>query len=768
VAVSTVADFAPYGDSGAGVNFLSAGADYTLPALHQLHFIEGWQLGELVALPVRVGIRLEAFKHCKASVAVAVTAAPAELNVNYMATRAAVAVTTTALLRLNLGLKVGLNGQPVNLPTIDAPPKHGSLQARHQVGARIDPEVASRSQVAKLRDSRLVAPSRNQRPLDPQFCALFDAQAQKDQSKLGSGWNTLNFYHRLACPDYGALPDQPNGAFSPDWIQLIPTDRKSRKHYFDIDRHSVELWFPDCPPVYLIPDLESLNFSGESGYAPETDFEFCPFLADPPERGRATDTNPRCFVIHRGEARQNTHCLPWSPLISRGPSDPWPGVPGLPPGPPGAGPVIIPLLGFYIMENTASLRRASDNLPIPFSALSFSLDASSWAWSVSGTLLGGHPTVEAITDADKQGVELIAEVNGVSWRFMPEQWKQTKAWPKEQVTFSGRGLSAELSHPTLARDFIEDAPRTLPQLAMQELDSSLRDGQGILTNWGQSSLTWEPLLGGTTSIPGGSWSYSKQTPIEAIQTLANGTGCVVVPARDTRELTVRYRYPILPWNYDSATPDFQIDGGLFAWDEQSPGRVQANAVHVHGSEVGGRSVLVYRDGTAGDVLAPDQQNNLIVHSDVGKMLGRRILAQNWTLPIVRSVTMPFDNDTFMLPELCDLIEVNGTFGASRGTVSAVDLSVSVGQNGAITVEQSVDFSDGQESLFSRFQSLIPNKPIRIAEIVSDYGNNAVKVEHTGGGFERVIGAGVIGAKVYVQGGRIIGDAPSLPVSNVFV
>ena len=122
--------------------------------------------------------------------------------------------------------------------------------------------------------------------------------------------------------------------------------------------------------------------------------------------------------------------------------------------------------------------------------------------------------------------------------------------------------------------------------------------------------------------------------------------------------------------------------------------------------------------------------------------------------------MPFDNDTFPLPELGQLVEISEPARTSRGTVSSVRLAVQVDQKGAVQIHQTVGFGDGNENVWSAFQKLTTRPPLLVGTIITANSDGTVTVQYSSGGTERVLGSGSAGDKVYVRAGRVEGVAPT--------
>lgn len=103
-------------------------------------------------------------------------------------------------------------------------------------------------------------------------------------------------------------------------------------------------------------------------------------------------------------------------------------------------------------------------------------------------------------------------------------------------------------------------------------------------------------------------------------------GGYLIPHPSEQNIRVRHRYPAVPWEWSSVTPDFVLPVDALAreslrWVEK-PGY---NRVFVSGQDVG---VLgqVTRAGTAGDILAPMVVNALITEAAAARQRGIAVLA----------------------------------------------------------------------------------------------------------------------------------------------
>lgn len=408
----------------------------------------------------------------------------------------------------------------------------------------------------------------------------------------------------------------------------------------------------------------------------------------------------------------------------------------------------IPIRRVYIVIHDISLTRLSDGVEIPCRSLSIALDADSWAWTWSGDLIGPY-ALDAVRPVNDEPVTLVAEINGYTWHLLAEEWTEDREFARRGIKVSGRGLSAWLAAPyELPASGILANARTIQQ-AMGEL---------LPFDW---TLTWE-LGAPDWMLPAGSWSRTNLTTIQAIHAAAQESGLIVVPAMADRALHVQRRYPVLPWEYATATPDLVVpDAAILQLSKRRQAEAQANAVYVHGGEVGGILARVYRTGSAGDRLAPTQSSALVTHADAARTLGGRILAAHDAQPELRSVTLPLGGD-FLLGAVGELLRVEEGATVHLGIVNGVTVQVQAGDK--TTVRQTLTVGEDTPNQWARFRRLVPGDPLLAGEIAIDYCDGTVKVDLIGGGSVRVRGSG--SGNVYVRAGQVVGEAPSLSAVEI--
>jgi len=277
-------------------------------------------------------------------------------------------------------------------------------------------------------------------------------------------------------------------------------------------------------------------------------------------------------------------------------------------------PVLVPVRRLYFVINNVTLHRVADGLEVPVFNLSLSFDASSWTWGFEATL---PVKAESLVDpgAAFGPVELLASVNGTAFRVLAENISRERAFGESSIRVSGRGRNAVLADPYApVMTFANAQDRTARQLMDDVLTVN-----GVPLGW---SVDW-----GLTdwNVPAG--VFARQgTWIEALTAIVGAAGGYLVPHRTAQSLRVLPRYPAVPWEWDSVTPDFVLPVDAVAresvrWVEK-PGY---NRVFVSGQEVG---VLgqVTRTGTAGDILAPMVVDPLITEVAAARQRGIAVLS----------------------------------------------------------------------------------------------------------------------------------------------
>ena len=412
-----------------------------------------------------------------------------------------------------------------------------------------------------------------------------------------------------------------------------------------------------------------------------------------------------------------------------------------PPGPPPA----IPEQRTYIVIHTISVTRLSDGLPIDVENISLSLDADAWTWGFNANLVGNNALEAVKPSALGEPITLVVAINDVTWHVIVEDWSENRSFGSRSISVSGRGLSAELADPY---QLPSSGVTTQNWNVQQLMNEHLPLGSGWTITWATGMADWQ--------VPAGAWSWQNQTPITSIHAIAQQCGMTVVPDTDTKTLHIQPRYKYMPWSFSSQTPDLVIpDSAILSYQRQNSIPAQANAVYVHGSEVGGVIGYCVKDGTAGDKVLTTYNSNLITHSDGAQLVGSRLLAGQYKQPEIRSVTMTMGG-SFPLGQIGSLIKMTVENQDHYGIVNSVALQVS-----ASNVRQTLTFGENTTNQWALFKTLLPGDPLLLGTVLGNSADGTVTVGLVDGTAIRARGTDAIGTPVWVRSGRVEGTAPNL-------
>lgn len=283
-----------------------------------------------------------------------------------------------------------------------------------------------------------------------------------------------------------------------------------------------------------------------------------------------------------------------------------------PPPPPPGDTIVVPVQRVYIVINSASLRRVSDNALIPTYSLSLSLDASSWSWGFDASI---PMEAQALVEPTTGPVELLATINGTSFRLLAENLSRERSFGRATMRVSGRGRNAILDAPYApTMTFQNTIERTAQQLA------------GDVLTFNGVPMPWAVQWGLTDWLVPAEVFTHQGTHISALNAIAQAAGGYLQPHRTEQTLRILPRYPQAPWNWGSVTPDFQLPSDVTVRESiQWTDKPQFTRAFVSGQQQG---VLgqVTRQGTAGDLVAPMVTDPLITAADAARQRGISILS----------------------------------------------------------------------------------------------------------------------------------------------
>jgi hypothetical protein len=261
---------------------------------------------------------------------------------------------------------------------------------------------------------------------------------------------------------------------------------------------------------------------------------------------------------------------------------------GADPEPPDAT-VIVPVKRVYIVINNADLRRVADNVAVPCLSMSLALDTESWTWGFNASapleaedlLLDGNP------------VELRAWVNGTEIRLVVKSVERERVFGQVGLRVTGYGRNALLGEdymPQLA--FGNTIARTAQQLANDVLTVN-----GVPLGW---AVDWQLT---DWLVPAGVFAHTG-TYQSALTAIAAAAGGYIRPHASDMSLSVLHRYPLAPWDWATATPDFELPAAVTTREGiRRVRKPEYNRVYVLGEGSTGVMGRVTRAGTAGDMLA---------------------------------------------------------------------------------------------------------------------------------------------------------------------
>lgn len=343
-----------------------------------------------------------------------------------------------------------------------------------------------------------------------------------------------------------------------------------------------------------------------------------------------------------------------------------------PENPPSEAGVVVPVRKAYIIMNEVRLFKVEGNVELPVLSLSLDIDMDSWTWGFNVTLPAESLS---LVSSSTQGapVELDATVNGETFRMLAETISRTRTFGRSTVTVQGRGQSAYLSSPySPVLDFYNAEGKTAQQMMIAALTTN-----GV-------SIGWEVDWGITDwFVPANVWS-KRGSYIEAVTSITNAVGAYVLPHASEKKLLIRPRYPALPWQWDTVTPDFElpadvVDTESIKWEEKPA----YNGIYVSGTNNG---VLGYvkRTGSAGNYMAPMITDPLITHVDAVRMAGSAVLADTGRMTSL-TLSLP------VLPET-GIIKPGKMVRYVDGTTSVIGLvkGVSVSMSAAPSLRQTIE------------------------------------------------------------------------------
>ena len=338
----------------------------------------------------------------------------------------------------------------------------------------------------------------------------------------------------------------------------------------------------------------------------------------------------------------------------------------------------------YIIMPNITLWRIPDGAEIQASNVRWYTDADTWAWSLTATI--SDPSSLAIIKPDSNGPrELGCFINGHEFTALIESYTTSRAFGQTTYTIQGRSRTAWLSDPyALERSKLITAPYTARQLAEKELENT-----GFTLDW--LSPDWQ--------VPSGAFSYRESDPIAVIKRIAEASGAILQSHPDQKKLIVKPRYPVDVHKWKDSTTQLNAilpEDMIIQSGSEYRSLPRYNKAIVTGGSVEGVIVAVTRDGTAGDILAPIQQHDLITDQAAGYERGRQEIAKGGVWESIRATTWltPDNAPGLMLPSY--LVEIQPSDGQpypvliSSTEIYAVSTETEISVRQTLGMERKID------------------------------------------------------------------------------
>jgi len=216
--------------------------------------------------------------------------------------------------------------------------------------------------------------------------------------------------------------------------------------------------------------------------------------------------------------------------------------------------------------------QTTDAEELPTSSIEITSDDDSYCYDLRATVIDPDAARQVLPTPD--GVrEVAAVIRGWRFGFIIEGYSISRRHPRTHYRLQGRSRSAWLAEPHAAkRTRLETEDRQAHQLAYDELEYLDFDLDYQLANW---------------IVPGTVWGYQDQTPMWALQRIAETAGGFVRSHRHRREVQLVPRYPVSPPDWpDADAPTLDVSRTLEESAEWQPDERLAIAWAMGDSEHG--------------------------------------------------------------------------------------------------------------------------------------------------------------------------------------
>jgi hypothetical protein len=411
------------------------------------------------------------------------------------------------------------------------------------------------------------------------------------------------------------------------------------------------------------------------------------------------------------------------------------------------GPFLVTTRRSLLMQPTCILYRLSDNLPLEGVTLNLRADRDSYGWAATLTT-PSEATLDALFASDPPE-SFVAVVNGHTWHIQPQTWRQT-------VSFGELGYAVTCNSRTALLGIEATTGTVATSMTARQIAEAALEGTGFALQW---DCPVDPTL------PAGRVTWRDATPKMRVRAISEALGATLQSARAADTLIVTPRRILAPWELAGNIPEVVLEGALIASAELGLAEpALEDCVFVSGTE-SGYLVKVTRTGAAGERPAAAVTDPYLTEILACRERGRQVLAAaaNRKSLSVETILNTLGSPPGVLAP-GTLVEL--VVGTARWLDEVMSCSIDV-KFGKVT--QTLGFGEGHGNEFVRLQKLLPTDPLLVGTVIAVWPDGTSTVELPGGGELRVSGDSVaIGARVYVRGGKIQGEAPALTGASVEV
>lgn len=289
-------------------------------------------------------------------------------------------------------------------------------------------------------------------------------------------------------------------------------------------------------------------------------------------------------------------------------------------------PTPIDIKTSYLILNTITLNAQADATPLAFSSFSISMDIDANSYGVSINLDNEASFKKALVNGNPTSVELT--INGTAFVFLIDSGVEADGSALKSWQVKGATRSKMLAAPYAATrsktnsNAIDAAAQATTELAPY----------GFLVDWptgnDRDAVSW--------LLPPGVYSYQGLTPLGAVKRLAATVGAVVLPSISGDGVTIRPRWPLLPWQLYNDAPDVITHYSLITSRQSEYNPAPAyNEVTASGETVGTRC-RVYRADSGGGTPAPEIVDPWLTENPANIQRGAQTLA-NYAPMVIESI-----------------------------------------------------------------------------------------------------------------------------------